>query len=669
MKSTVKKSSFSKVNEAVIEGLKRDGLKWFKPWRMADGSLYAPLNYATRRQYSGVNRMLLTAIARAEGYESGEWATYKAISEAGGQVRKGEKGTGIVYWNRSFKVTETGKWYPNERAVIKAGFKLPQDLQNKKLSEAWSLISHTVFNIQQADGIESKATGEVQNPEHISVPQADSVYNNYPNKPTLAHGGDSAHYVPVRDHVQMPKPEAFVDTASYYKTLFHELVHSTGHKSRLNRDTLTKVNSWGDELYSREELVAEIGAWYLTGLCGLEPKDSELNSQAYINGWIKNLEDKEREAVYAIGQATKAVEHILEGKGAKAPKTPKKVSKEPVLASTQVTVQSELSSFDHTVIQQCKQDIKAIDHCFNHFNLNEGTKQQLQGIRDEAVGDLLHTQNKDDKLPNLKVETESGDSKNEAPLQKYLENIYQKTAVKLLDFTIWDALNLKAIAVAEVDESEYYYIYNTTFAGEPAVGYVNIYRNEFKLHSKQVTVKQVANAVKDTSNYFDKGSMAFFNQKLSDFKIESIDGGKYFLYAPSYWDGELMGFSCIIYNSNENILESVNVDDSEKSSPEAIAELTERLRAENIEHKVYSKQVTIKDEEKVYADKLKKEKQAYRVLQKINDRILQIQTLKGGWIMTNKVLRTVLQEHEEIKQEWDSLHRKKDFVRRMLWKF
>jgi len=512
VKTTTKKSAFTKVNEQVIQGLKNEGLKWFKPWRMADGSLYAPLNYNTRRHYSGINRMLLTAIARAEGYESGEWATYKAITEAGGQVRKGEKGTGIVFWNRSFKVTETGKWYPNEQAVIKAGYKLPQDVQNKTLTEAWSLISHVVFNIQQADGIESKATSEVQNPEHVAIPQAEDIYNNYPNRPTLAHGGDSAHYVPSRDHVQMPKPEAFVDTASYYKTLFHELVHSTGHKDRLNRDTLTKVASWGDELYSREELVAEIGAWYLTGLCGLEPKDSELNSQAYINGWIKNLEDKEREAVYAIGQATKAAEHILEGKGATAPKTPKKVKREPVLASKQVDIKKpnilayttnvkkrEISNADHNVIQQCKLDIKVIDHCFNHFNLNNVTKRQLKGIREEAVYDLLSTQNQDDKITRLTVPTE-GDAQNELPLQKYLENIYQKTAVKLLDFTIWDALETQAIAIAEVDEQEYYYIYNTTFGGEEAVGYVNIYRNEFRLHSKQVTVNQVAEAVKDTSN-------------------------------------------------------------------------------------------------------------------------------------------------------------------------
>ena len=270
------------------------------------------------------------------------------------------------------------------------------------------------------------------------------------------------------------------------------------------------------------------------------------------------------------------------------------IKKPNILAYPTNVKERELSSFDHTAIQQCKQDIKAIDHCFNHFNLNNATKQQLQSIRDEAVYELLSIQNQDEKLTSLNVPTD-GDAQNELPLQKYLENIYQKTAVKILDFTIWNALKTQAIAVAEVDGQEFYYIYNTTFGGEEVVGYVNIYRNEFRLHSKQVTVKQVAEAVKDTSNYFDKGSMAFFNQKLSDFKIESIEGGKYFLYAPSYWDGELMGFSCIIYNSNENILESVNVDDCEKSSPEAIAELIERLRAENVEHRVYSKQVTIKD--------------------------------------------------------------------------
>ena len=108
----------------------------------------------------------------------------------------------------------------------------------------------------------------------------------------------------------MPPLEKFIDADSYYKTLFHELAHSTGHESRLNRKTLTEVANWGDNTYAQEELVAEISSWYLVGILGLQPKDNELNSQAYIKWWCKHLTDKPQECVYAMQQATKAVEYI-----------------------------------------------------------------------------------------------------------------------------------------------------------------------------------------------------------------------------------------------------------------------------------------------------------------------------------------------------------------------
>ena len=108
----------------------------------------------------------------------------------------------------------------------------------------------------------------------------------------------------------MPKLETFVDSDSYYKVLFHELAHSTGHESRLNRSGINEVARWGDNTYAKEELVAEISAMYLVGLLGLNPKDSGNNSQAYIKGWCKHLEDEPKECVYAMQQATKVVEFI-----------------------------------------------------------------------------------------------------------------------------------------------------------------------------------------------------------------------------------------------------------------------------------------------------------------------------------------------------------------------
>jgi antirestriction protein ArdC len=104
--------------------------------------------------------------------------------------------------------------------------------------------------------------------------------------------------------------KSFVDADSYYKVLFHELAHSTGHKSRLDRKSLKGVAKWGDNTYAREELVAEISSWYLVGLLGLNPKDNEANSQAYIKGWCKNLKDEPKECVYAMQQATKVIDYI-----------------------------------------------------------------------------------------------------------------------------------------------------------------------------------------------------------------------------------------------------------------------------------------------------------------------------------------------------------------------
>jgi antirestriction protein ArdC len=108
----------------------------------------------------------------------------------------------------------------------------------------------------------------------------------------------------------MSSPNTFISSDDYYKVFFHELVHSTGHKDLLNRNTLNATNS-NKTKYSQEELVAELGAMFLTNILGLEPKDDDKNSQAYINGWIKHLKNNPREIVYASSQAQKAVEYIL----------------------------------------------------------------------------------------------------------------------------------------------------------------------------------------------------------------------------------------------------------------------------------------------------------------------------------------------------------------------
>jgi len=296
-----KKDVYTKVSERIIEGLKTKGLKWFRPW---EGGGCSPINNTTGKAYRGYNHFILSITTSQMGYAHNEWITYKQAQAKGGTVRKGQKGTEIVFWNITF-VDKDGNFYRTKDAVMSAGLTLA-DVKKVFSPRLWS-----VFNIDQCDDIAPRRT-PVKGGKFSPIEEAEKVYNekyDAEKKPTLGHGGESAFYAPSRHHVQMPLQERFVSSDDYYKTLFHELVHSTGHESMLKR--LDKVSAFGSEDYSKEELVAEIGSEFLVGITGINPKDNANNSQAYINGWIKKLEDKPKMALSACNQAMKAVDLII----------------------------------------------------------------------------------------------------------------------------------------------------------------------------------------------------------------------------------------------------------------------------------------------------------------------------------------------------------------------
>lgn len=291
---------YQKVTDRIVAGLQTKGLQWFKPWSV-NGCVERPINNATGRAYKGVNELFLSIEGQARGYEHNEWLTYKQAQAKGGNVIKGESGTEIVFWNIVFK-GEDGKFY-RKIQDIPAGMAFDKIFSPR----LWN-----VFNIAQCEGIEPRRERVEPNGDFNPIEEAEAVYAvKYPKeqRPTLAHGGASAFYSPSKHHVQMPKPETFVTNDDYYKTLFHELVHSTGHETILKR--LEKVAAFGSEAYSKEELVAEIGAQFLVGLTGISPKDDEANSQAYINGWVKKLQDKPKMALSAANKAMKAVNFIM----------------------------------------------------------------------------------------------------------------------------------------------------------------------------------------------------------------------------------------------------------------------------------------------------------------------------------------------------------------------
>ena len=302
---------FEKINKTVIEGLKAKGLSWFKPWK--SGQANAPFNLATDRFYNGFNIFILNYEMVDKGYEFNQWLTFKQVSAKGGKVVKGSKSTEVYFWQIGYLDNSTGKFVapkliklinPNERM---ADGKL-------RYLKTFSVKFYKVFNVAQCTGIEPKVmedtTADVDNEPNVVAETLSQSYIDKQGSLKLVHIEDSAYYSPNRDIVNMPKLDTFVDADSYYKVLFHELAHSTGHKDRLNRKTLLEVNKWGDTTYAKEELVAEISAMYIVGMLGLEPKDNESNSQAYIKGWCKYLEDKPKECVYAMQQATKVVDYI-----------------------------------------------------------------------------------------------------------------------------------------------------------------------------------------------------------------------------------------------------------------------------------------------------------------------------------------------------------------------
>jgi antirestriction protein ArdC len=301
---------FEKINNLVIEGLKKDGMAWFKPWK--GGQENAPFNLHTKRYYNGFNIFMLNFVMRTEGYEHNQWLTFKQISDKGGKVIKGSKSTEIYFWQIGYLDNKTKKYVASN--MVKKINPAEQFEGKDRYRKTFSVRFYKVFNVAQTEGIEPMVKEEVVT-EVVNEPNevAEALVKNYVEKQNgfkILHRENSAYYSPTRDIVNMPMLKSFVDADSYYKVLFHELAHSTGHKSRLDRKSLKGVAKWGDNTYAREELVAEISSWYLVGLLGLNPKDNEANSQAYIKGWCKNLKDEPKECVYAMQQATKVIDYI-----------------------------------------------------------------------------------------------------------------------------------------------------------------------------------------------------------------------------------------------------------------------------------------------------------------------------------------------------------------------
>jgi len=292
-----KKTVYDIVTEKVMEVMKDGKLPWRKPWI---GGAMRPMNAVTGRHYNGGNLFLLSMLP----YAQPAYMTFNQIKAAGATIKKGEekKYVPVFYWNFiDKKDATTGK---------KTGDKFPM------------LRYFLVWNVEQVEGYElpEKFKPNTADFKHDANFAAEAIVQGYTNKPEIVvKETNKACYYPVLDQVQVPKMEQFPDLGEFYSTLFHELGHSTGHSSRLNRKEVMDQNYFGSHDYSQEELTAELTSAFLCMEAGI---DNTLDtSAAYLSHWMGKLKNDPKLFWTAAGKAQKAADYILGKKKEEAEET------------------------------------------------------------------------------------------------------------------------------------------------------------------------------------------------------------------------------------------------------------------------------------------------------------------------------------------------------------
>lgn len=288
--SKVKRDIYQEVTDRIIGYLEQGTTPWKNPIKRGTGDGW-PKNMDSGKRYRGINVFLLGLTAWESGFSSDYWMTFKQAQSHGGQVRKGEKGSLVTF----FKMYAT------------------KDKQTGEPIEIPMLKHFTAFNVEQIDGIDIPDAPKA-NPDAVPfepLAEADKIVEGYKSKPEIKHdGGRRAFYRPGTDSVHMPEHERFDARETYYSTLFHELTHSTGHSDRLNRGLDTELAPFGSPDYSREELIAEMGAAFLCAASGISPPTIE-QSASYLQSWINVLKGDKRLVVGAASAAQKAADRIL----------------------------------------------------------------------------------------------------------------------------------------------------------------------------------------------------------------------------------------------------------------------------------------------------------------------------------------------------------------------
>ncbi len=272
---------YAAITDRIIAALEAGVIPWHKPWT---GGNSGCISFSTGRPYSLLNHILLGGV-------SGEYITYKQCSLAGGHIRKGEKSKMVVFWK------------PYETV----------DEETGEIEKHFYLRYYNVFHLSQCEGVNPRWAVSVAPVSNLQPNEmAESVISQYVQRSGVIlriTQSDRAYYQPATDTVVVPELSQYQKQEEFYSTLFHELTHSTGHFSRLNR--IADIAAFGSEQYSKEELCAELGSAFLVNHCGIESEASFNNSAAYLSGWLQALKNDKRLIISAAGAAEKAVSLIL----------------------------------------------------------------------------------------------------------------------------------------------------------------------------------------------------------------------------------------------------------------------------------------------------------------------------------------------------------------------
>lgn len=295
---------YARVTDLIVAELEKGRIPWRKRWGILnDGRSEVAQNYISKRPYTGINSVLLGCGAT---YERPYYLTFKQATELGGKIRKGAQGNLVVFWT----VLERDKEVTNRKG------------ETKTKTVGVPLLRHYfVFNVADVEGVTINLP-ELKTPDALDevyrYNACEAVYAGYAGAPDIVRRDPvRAYYSPLFDIINMPRPTAFDCLEAYYLVLFHELIHSSGHRDRLNREELVKSDGFGGECYAKEELTAEIGACYLASQCGLDLTDNRLieNSAAYLQSWLTGLRNDKTLIFRASTQAQKAASFILNGIG------------------------------------------------------------------------------------------------------------------------------------------------------------------------------------------------------------------------------------------------------------------------------------------------------------------------------------------------------------------